>query len=135
MSAALFGFWVTFAGDLSGNGENIVAATAGKAKSIMASKCDWGCSSSEIYLNLRARKLGRVVPPTPTLAELEAQLHAFQKIAPPGTLVRYWKGVREGEPTGYGKLRLADILSGHTAVAWIEGCSGCVALTHVEVVP
>ena len=27
---------------------------------------------------------------------------------------------------------MAQLLSGHTAVVWIEGCSGAVGLTHVE---
>ena len=59
---------------------------------------------------------------------------AFNAAHPVGTTVRYWRGVREGEPSGTGKTRSeAQVLSGHTAVIWIEGCSGCIALSHVEV--
>lgn len=51
-----------------------------------------------------------------------------------GTVVRYWTGARQGE----GKLSTtrteAVVLSGHTAVVWVEGHSACVALTHVEAV-
>lgn len=52
---------------------------------------------------------------------------------PVGTRVRYWKLLRGGAPTGVGPTKHeATVLGGHTAVAWIEGCVGCVALTHVE---
>jgi hypothetical protein len=64
-----------------------------------------------------------------------AQVVAFNKANPVGTVVRYWKGVREGEPSGVGPTtHEASLLGGHTAVAWIQGCSSCVALSHVEVV-
>jgi len=54
---------------------------------------------------------------------------------PVGTLVRYWCGERAGEPSGVGRTyQEATVLGGHTAVVWIEGCSGCVALTHVETI-
>ena len=47
----------------------------------------------------------------------------------------YWKGLRQGEPSGEGEIyNEATVLGGHTAVAWIEGARGCVALTHVEVI-
>ena len=49
-----------------------------------------------------------------------------------GTKVRYWTGAREG----VGKISYtqspAEVLSGHTAVIWLSGVSGCVALSHVE---
>lgn len=51
-----------------------------------------------------------------------------------GTLVRYWKGAREGEPTGTGKIQYPCSIVGSQWVVWIEGCSGCVAVTHVEMV-
>ena len=60
---------------------------------------------------------------------------AFNATYPIGTTVRYWKGTKDGNPTGEGvTTHEATVLGGHTAVAWIRGCSGCVALTHVEVV-
>ena len=56
----------------------------------------------------------------------------FNAKHPVGTPVRYWTGLREGEGR-VGKTRSsAEVLSGHTAVVWVEGCRGCVALTHVE---
>lgn len=54
---------------------------------------------------------------------------------PVGTRVRYWTGLREGiGKTGLTETQ-AQLLSGHTAVVWVEGCSGCVALSHVEQIP
>jgi hypothetical protein len=53
---------------------------------------------------------------------------------PVGTLVDYWRGAREGfEPSGRGRTYTqAGVLSGHTAVVWIDGCSGAIRLTHVQ---
>lgn len=66
---------------------------------------------------------------------LQSEVDRFNKANAVGTLVRYWKMDREGEPSGQGKTRTqAQVLSGHTAVVWIEGCSGCVAISHVEAV-
>jgi hypothetical protein len=49
-----------------------------------------------------------------------------------GAPVRYWRGAREGEGL-LGRTRsTAQLLGDHTPVVWIEGCSGCIALTHVE---
>jgi hypothetical protein len=51
---------------------------------------------------------------------------------PVGTVVRYWTSTRDGVGK-VGKTRSeAEVMGGHTAVVWIEGCSGCVALTHVQ---
>lgn len=52
-----------------------------------------------------------------------------------GQRARFWKGERRGEPSGEGEIyNEATVLGGHTAVAWIEGARGCVALSHVEVI-
>lgn len=70
------------------------------------------------------------------LKTIQKEVDAFNAKVPVGTLVRYWRGAKQGEPSGQGKTHHpATILGGHTAVGWIEGCSGCVALTHIEVVP
>ena len=69
-----------------------------------------------------------------TLAVLQKEVDDFNAAMPVGTMVRYWKMDRVGEPSGSGKTRTpAQILSGHTAVVWIEGCSGCISVSHVEV--
>ena len=51
---------------------------------------------------------------------------------PIGTPVRYWTGVREGDGKTSKTRSEAQLLSGHTAVVWMEAESGCVCLSHVE---
>ena len=64
----------------------------------------------------------------------QQKVAAFNKSFPVGTQVKYWKGLKEGAPTGTGATRSeAELLGGHTAVVWVEGCTGAVALSHVEV--
>lgn len=54
---------------------------------------------------------------------------------PVGTRVRYWKGRREGLPSGETVTRSrAEVLYGGAAVVWLEGVAGCIALTHVEAI-
>lgn len=58
----------------------------------------------------------------------------FNDANPVGTMVKYWRMDRRGEPSGIGHTRCeAVLLAGHTPVVWIDGCSGCIALSHVEV--
>lgn len=65
--------------------------------------------------------------------EAQAVADRFNAAAPVGTYVRYWRGVRQGPPSGFGRVyHPATVLGGHSAVAWISGCSGCVGLSHVE---
>lgn len=71
----------------------------------------------------------------PTQQQLERAVEQWNAKHPVGTVCRYWRMVREGEPSGSGPVKHpATVLGGHTAVAWIEGCVGCIALTHVEAV-
>lgn len=59
----------------------------------------------------------------------------FNEMYPVGTVVMYWTGVREGNPSGTGKTRSeAEMLGGHTAVVWVEGKGSCISLSHIEVV-
>jgi hypothetical protein len=51
---------------------------------------------------------------------------------PIGQLVRYWTGLRDGIGIISHTRSKAEVLGGHTAVVWIDGCSGCVALSHIE---
>lgn len=63
------------------------------------------------------------------------EVEIFNLKHPIGTLVRYWRGIREGDPSGEGPtIHPADLLGGHTGVIWIEGCRGCIALSHVEAI-
>lgn len=70
-----------------------------------------------------------------TKLSLQQQSAEWNAANPVGTLVRYWRGAKEGEPTGQGHTKHeATVLGDCAAVVWIEGCSGCIALSHVEVV-
>lgn len=71
-------------------------------------------------------------PPSP--AQLQRQVDEFNARNPVGTRVRFWRGVRQGEPSGEGVLAHPAQVMGGAAVVWIEGCSGCVALSHVEAI-
>lgn len=51
---------------------------------------------------------------------------------PIGTQVRYWTGAREGRGNIAITRTPAEVLGGHTPVIWVEGVSGCIALSHVE---
>lgn len=62
----------------------------------------------------------------------EAQMAAvWNLVVPVGTPVRYWTGAREGEGKPSKTRSEAQLLGGHTAVVWVEGHSGCIALSHV----
>lgn len=67
-----------------------------------------------------------------TRAAREAE--AFNERVPVGARVRYWRGIRQGAPSGEGAVRAPAQEVCGTASVWIEGCSGCVALSHVEAV-
>lgn len=63
----------------------------------------------------------------------QAAADAFNALHPVDTPVRYWRGVRSGPPSGTGRItHAAGVLGGHTAVAWIGGCSGAVSIEFVE---
>lgn len=61
-----------------------------------------------------------------------AECARFNRLFPPGTAVRVWKGARGVGPGIETVVREpgAIVLSGHTPVVYIPG--DCIALTHVE---
>ena len=64
---------------------------------------------------------------------LDQQCSYFNRVHEVGTLVRYWNGAKEGEPSGIEKTRTeARVLGDHTVVVWLEGVAGCVSLSHIE---
>lgn len=65
----------------------------------------------------------------------EAQVRAFNDVYPVGTAVRVYPGFRSGRHVDTKTCRVASVLSGHTAVVWVEALSGCQCLTHVDVLP
>lgn len=70
-----------------------------------------------------------------TRVDEQELVEQWNRYHPVGTLVRYWRMDRRGEPSGTGKTRSrAWLLGGHSAVVLIEGTSGGIALSHVDVV-
>lgn len=68
-----------------------------------------------------------------TLARQRALVEEFNRQLPVGTKVRYWKLAMAGEPSGEAVTRTpAELLGGHTAVVWLDGVTGCMAVDHVE---
>ena len=64
-----------------------------------------------------------------TLKRLQAEVEAFNARVPLGAEVDYFE--YEGAPLVRHKTRTeAQILSGHTAVVWLAGKSGCVCTSH-----
>lgn len=75
--------------------------------------------------------------PRPYLSPRRMRLmcERFNEKHPVGSEAMVFTGV-VGEDGKIATVRSkAEILSGHTPVAWFEGISGCVALTHVRPVP
>lgn len=73
-------------------------------------------------------------PKRKTEAQLQSQCDAWNEKHAEGVLVSYESVVGEGE-THLGKsISPAEVLGGHSAVIWLEGKSGCVALDHCKVV-
>lgn len=67
-----------------------------------------------------------------TAADQLAAVHAFNQANHVGTPVRYWKFLREGDGKTARTRTPAQLHNGHTAVVWLDGVSGFLALTHVE---
>lgn len=125
----------TYAVTIDNETHLIDAETASKARwQAVQHRLEWldRRDRKHLFDGVSVRKAaGGPFPAAPTPAEMAAAWNAKHPI---GTLVRYWRGLREGEPSGVGKVRHpAQAVSG-TASVWIDGCSGCIALSHVEVV-
>ena len=75
-------------------------------------------------------------PSFPVLSKAERAVLEFNLEHPVGTMVRYWLMEKKGSPDGAARTRtVATLYEGHSAVLWIEEVRGCVALSHIEVVP
>jgi hypothetical protein len=69
-------------------------------------------------------------PKRPNLAKLQATCDAWNTKHPIGTPVILNKdGVGDVETT---TRSAAEVLSGHSAVIWLDGVSGCYLLSHVR---
>lgn len=67
------------------------------------------------------------------MESLQSTVDRFNARYPVGTLVRYWKDARsKHKPSRVTRtVTRATVLSARTPVVWVEGESGCIALTHV----
>ena len=109
----------------------IFAPTAGKAKyqRFLALR-DAGWNGS--FQHLHCRALGDI-PVPPTRAQLaQGECDSFNAQFPIGTMLRYWSGVKEGQPTGSAPIsHPASVMCDH-AVIWLKGVSSCHSISHVE---
>ncbi|CAN7777686.1 hypothetical protein LJR290_007905 [Variovorax sp. LjRoot290] len=65
----------------------------------------------------------------PSQKKLQIEVDSFNAKVPLGGAVDYFS--YEGAPLERFKTRTeAQILSGHTAVVWLEGKAGCVCVSH-----
>jgi hypothetical protein len=66
---------------------------------------------------------------TQPIDRLQAICNAWNLQNPPGTVVRLIRD--SGEVMMTRTRSKAEVLSGHSAVVWLEGVVGCYHLTHV----
>ena len=67
-----------------------------------------------------------------TQTELQDQCDLFNFRNPVGTLIDYHHVIGEKSHSTHKTRSKAEVLSGHTAVVWLEGVHGCVALDACE---
>lgn len=66
-----------------------------------------------------------------TRKQLQAECDRWNKAHPVGTKVIVWRDT-PGLVTQTKTRSAAQVLSGHSAVIWLEGIAGCYALSHVR---
>ena len=71
----------------------------------------------------------------PNIKKLEQEVAAFNRRFSVGDPVDYYEVVESGEVQRLTTRSDAQILSGHTAVVWLNGKSGCVACSHCFMPP
>lgn len=107
-----------------------------KARSRSQAKyCAWLNSGAADWLTFR-QFLGLVksvvlADKPPSKGEVEAK--AWNATVDVGTEVRFWSGFREG-PGRRSRTRTQAYAMGDHASVWVEDCSSCIALSHVQVI-
>lgn len=67
--------------------------------------------------------------------EAQAICDQFNEEYPLGTPVDYWRGAKEGKPSGSGEISHGSyVCESGTPVCFVKGCTGYLAITHVEAV-
>jgi hypothetical protein len=69
------------------------------------------------------------------LAKLQAEVDAFNRRFSVGDPVDYLEVLADGKSQRLTTRSEAQILSGHTAVVWLNGKSGCVCCSHCFMPP
>jgi hypothetical protein len=62
----------------------------------------------------------------------QKEVDAFNARVMVGDLIEYSEVIGLGEVHRFKTATPAEVLSGHTAVVWLEGKSGCVAVSHCK---
>lgn len=114
------------------------AETRSKARMAMARRLQevsGDMPMRDILMALRVRRAdGALRPEERRRLEAEDACRGWNARHPVGTRVHYWRMDKAGEPSGTGPTRsTAQVNAAGTAVVWITECSGCIALSHVEV--
>lgn len=68
----------------------------------------------------------------PSLAERQRVVDAFNRRYAIGAAFWAFRGAIGENPVEVTLRAPAELLSGHTPVAWLDGTSGCIALTHLR---
>lgn len=68
----------------------------------------------------------------PTPRQLQKAVSDFNARYAVGAPFVAYRGVRGANPIECTLRAPAELLSGHTPVAWLDGVSGCIALTHLD---
>ncbi|MFN7128243.1 MAG: hypothetical protein ACK4OJ_04185 [Brevundimonas sp.] len=68
----------------------------------------------------------------PSLAQRQRAVEDFNARHAIGTLFWAYKGLKGENPVPCVLRAPAELLGGHTPVAWLDGVSGCIALTHLD---
>ncbi len=68
----------------------------------------------------------------PSLAERQRAVADFNACHQIGAAFWAYKGLVGENPIACTLRTPAELLSGHTPVAWLDGVSGCIALTHLK---
>lgn len=98
-----------------------------------------GCCAAVARASARCRHCGaaltarqRAKDAAEALAAMQAACDRFNARHAIGATVMCWPGPREGAPVPRTVSGPACVLSGHTAVVYVSGGGGCIALSHVE---
>lgn len=68
----------------------------------------------------------------PSLAEQKRAVEKFNARYSVGDAFWAYRGVVGENPIAVTLKTPAELLGGHTPVAWVNGTSGCIALTHLK---